>query len=246
MDEFDQDEFNEIYNDSNVFENWIDYNDNNNNNDDIITSNLTGSIISVNSVDSVNSENSENPGSNSLDHVVFHKYFCKEFVCIQNDLSGKKLLSFESSDQVILPTNSLDIFARRTTDNLYLLRLFNPKNSRFFFVGISEFSAPDRSICIPVNIMKHLDIDYNSRIDVDAISVPIATFAQIKIPEEIRNIETDIKVIIEYMLRNHYLLFIGKKLEIKIFEKTFVFEVTGLKPCEVGSIINSDIELEIV
>ena len=194
-----------------------------------------------------------------LTSVIFHKFFTKEFICNSIDLcdklSTRDLLKYESSDKIILPASALSIFASSSRDNLYVLRLMNPKNSKYAFVGIGDFCSPERVMFAPKWIMDYMSCQNGEKIYVDAISVPQVSYAKIKIPDELNKVlnsndksvaSLNIKAVLEFILTNHCLLFLGKKIRARIFEKIWEFEVEALKPVNIGSITNADVQLEII
>jgi hypothetical protein len=193
---------------------------------------------------------SQSAGSSSLasSGIVYHRYFSKEFICDNVKASGKNIHKYETSDKIILPASSLHTLANASNNGLYVLRIVNPKTSKYIFVGISDFTAPERTAFVPKWIMEYLSCKSGDKIFVDAMSVPKVSQAKIKIPEELKDIpiSIDLKSIIEFILRNHVLLFLGKKLSIKMFEKSWEFEIAGLKPANIGSIGCSDIQLDLV
>lgn len=204
-----------------------------------------------------NFENSDNVQHNS---VIFQKFFSKQFIVnninFSENIDRSQLLKYESSDKVILPRSALNVFASYSKDKIYTLRLMNPKNSKYSFVGIGDFTSPERIIYVPTWLMEYLCLKDGDHIYVDAISVPKITYAKIKIPDSLKTLldnkknnitnTLNIKVVIEYILHNHCLLFLGKKLGIKIFEKQWDFEVVELKPINVGNIIDTDVQLDLV
>lgn len=209
---------------------------------------------------------SENQKPNMIDtknlkSVIFHKYFSKEFICNSINSSDKILpcdySKYESSDKIILPTSTLNIFATSSRDNLYVLRILNPKNSKYVFVGVADFFSPERVMYSPKWIMDYISAENGDKIYVDAISVPQVSYAKFKMPPEIDKILTNItdksrvsslniKAVLEFILTNHCLLFLGKKIQAKIFEKIWEFEVIALKPVNIGSITNVDLQIDIV
>jgi hypothetical protein len=201
-----------------------------------------------------NFNNNEQNNFNRTNQVSFHNYFSKEFVCNNvslSDLNPRDLLKYESSDKIILPKSAIHCFARYSQDKIYTLRILNPKKSKYAFVGIGDFSAPEHVMFIPTWLMTHINAQNGDKIYVDAISVPTISYAKIKIPDHLNpsilnSNNINIKSLIEFLLQNHSLLFLGKKIRAQIFEKTWEFEVVGLKPINIGSIINTDVHLDLV
>ena len=185
-----------------------------------------------------------------INKIIFHNFFKRELFCnsinLHIDLSKKELLKYEASDKIFLPKSALCTFASYSKDNIYLLKIFNPKSFEYAFVGVADFSAPDRMTFIPNWLMDYISIKNGDNIYVDAISVPKITYAQFKMPIELKEINIDIKSVLEFSLRNHCLLFLGKKIQAKIFEKIWEFEVIKLNPINVGNIVNLDVQLDIV
>lgn len=193
-----------------------------------------------------------------INSVIFHNFFSKEFICnninLSDKISKRDLLKYESSDKIILPVSSLNILASYSKDNLYVLRIMNPKNSKYAFVGIGDFSAPERIMFVPSWLMEYICARSGDKIYVDAISVPQVSYAKIKMPSELNMILStvdktitsalNIKAILEFVLRNHCLLFLGKKIQARIFDKVWEFEVVALKPVNIGCIVNTDVHLD--
>jgi hypothetical protein len=196
--------------------------------------------------------------NHSNNSIVFHQYFSKEFICkgtsCFNALSQREVLRYDSSDKIILPPSSLGILAS-SGSSLYVLRIMNSKNSKYAFVGVGDFTAPERTMFAPSWIMDLLCISSGDRIYVDAMSVPKITYAKIKVPTEFKLISDDkgskdssalnLNAVIEFALRNHCLLFIGKRIPVKIFDKKWEFEVVSLKPTNIGSITDTDVHLDL-
>lgn len=177
-----------------------------------------------------------------------HNYFLKQYLAQninQYTILPKDLIKYNSSDKVIVPEESLNDLANNSKENIYVLRLTNPKNSQQVYVSIGDFSAPHNNIFLPDWVMQSLTIKNNDMIHVDAVSVPPVSEVKIKIPKDIDQ-KDDIKVVIEFLLKNHTILYIGKTISTRVFEKSFLFDIVDLKPGKVGTIANLDVKLEIV
>ncbi|AYV83632.1 MAG: putative ubiquitin fusion degradation protein [Hyperionvirus sp.] len=183
-----------------------------------------------------------------------HNYFLKQFACVNvllcDNLSIRQVLNYNASDKVILPSNSFRDLANDSKESVYVLRLINPKNLKQVYVSIDGFTNSEKKnekiMYIPPWIMKHLAVKNNEMVHADAVSVPKIIEVHIKVPEEVKRAEVNIKVILEFLLRNHTLLFIGKIISYTMFEREYQFEVTHLKPSHVGIILNSDVRLDLV
>lgn len=191
------------------------------------------------------------------DTIIYKKYFSTEFICnsmYMSELSLRKMIKYESSDKVILPTNTITRFTENSNDNIYIIKLTNPKEHKFTFVGIGEFTAPDHIIYIPEWIKTILKVKNGDRIYTDALSVPKASYIKFKMCDELSNIintmdeshKINIKAILEFTLQNHCVIFLDKKINIKMFDKEWYFTVVEMLPANIGSIVDSDVKFDLV
>jgi hypothetical protein len=190
---------------------------------------------------------SENKSKNGMEPLIKSTNFSKEFFADDINsslLSTKDKIFYQKSDKVILPLKSLEYLANSNSD-LYVLRVTNPKTSKYTFVCASSFTAPIHKMYVPSWVLHTTDTHIGDKLYADLISVPIITHVTIKVPKIFSKISNS-QSIIEYSLRNHSILFLQKKIQVKLFDKIFDFEIISLKPANIGNITNADVNLELI
>ena len=192
------------------------------------------------------------------DGITEHNYFSRQFKCEEvgqyGRLTTRELHRYRSSDKVILPPSALHSFANFSPDNLYVLRITTPSptpaHRKTLYVTVGDFTAPEGTMYVPAWMLEHLGAHPGQTIRVDAVGVPKVTEARIKMPdglqEKLGNSQVDLKSVVEFLLRNHLLLFTGKRLSHRMFDMELCFEVVDLKPAPAGNVANADVRLELI
>jgi hypothetical protein len=179
-----------------------------------------------------------------LNGVIIHKFFMKEFVAVSMDhfgISEKKRLKYCQSDKVILPRNTLETFVQCSKNNIYMLKLNNPKFHKIIYCGICDFDAPDHVAILPDWIMTSLNLESGDKVFADAVTLSKATEIKVRCPQNI----CDPKSVLEFLLKNHTVLYKTKKIKTTMFGTEYIFDVLDTKPHMAVNIIGADVVLHI-
>ena len=181
-------------------------------------------------------------------NIKLYSSFSKEFIAQDistiTNISEKDKLFYQSSDKIILPQSSLQPLAQ-SNSTLYVLRITNKVNHKYTFVCAHAFNAPERNMFVPSWVLQLTQTVTGERMYVDAIGVPVITEISIKVPAGFSKLQNPLAVI-EFSLRNHSILFTGKKISINIFDKQYIVEIVSMSPSNIGNITNADIKLSLI
>lgn len=176
-------------------------------------------------------------------HIRWHREFSKNYNALSINYCDTKTtrdkILFQNGDKAILPISALQELSNLDV-SLYVLRVSNPKSGKFTFVCATEFTAPENSMYIPDWVFEKIECQHTDNVHVDAATIPVITDVTVRIPKGLYNPLP----IVEFALRNHSLMFMKKKLIIKMFEKQYIFEIIRLEPANLGSIIHADVKLK--
>ena len=168
----------------------------------------------------------------------------KEYTCYKLNKSKLKkttVMKYNNSDKIIMPYTALGELSY-VEQEIYTLELSNPSNGLRVFVGVLNFTAPHQKIFVPPWVMTFLGISSGNKINADILTVTPATSVTIKCPEFV----DDPVAILEYLLTRRTILYTGLQITDTIFDKTIVFTITELKPCDPALITNNDVKLNII
>jgi len=129
-----------------------------------------------------------------------------------------------------------------------LFKLTNPKNNRLTHCGVLEFLPNDELHCyLPHWMMHHLLLDEGDEIYIESIhSSPSATFVRFQ-PQSKHFLDiTNPKAVLEKVLRNFSCLTKGDLISINYLNRNYELSVLELKPSDVVSIIECDMEVDFV
>lgn len=172
------------------------------------------------------------------------KVLSSTFICADPRsyfVDKKELNNFNSGDGLILPESS-GTRLLNSMMKIYTVKLANTLLKDLVTYGrVVAFDAPDRHVIMPEWMMDVIGVNCGDKIDIDTIKTDQISKIKFKVPTEI----ADPKSVLEFELRNHVLSYIGKQIQVKIFDKKFNIVVTDQSPLYVGIISNKDIELEI-
>jgi hypothetical protein len=154
-------------------------------------------------------------------------------------LKPEKILYYESSDRIILPCSYLKVVhnSKRYTH----LRLSRNKSSIDVFVGIGDFTAPERHCYLPNWVMDVLGVKSGDKVTVDSVYLPTAKKIKANVPKHIK----EYKSVLECALKNHTALFMGKIIRIPMFELNFDIVITELEPDHAVSIIDCEPAIDV-
>jgi hypothetical protein len=176
--------------------------------------------------------------TNYMMNVFSKELIAKKTHNMQNNIA--------ENDKVILPYRFFERITKCDIKN-YFVQITNKETKVETYACIYDYHGQENDIYIPNYYFEKLEINDGTRVYVDMINVPKAKYAKFKIPEGMNMVENYL-TIIEFILQQHKLLWNGKKIFCKMFNKTFAFEVVEILPktCKVVNIIDSDLEIDIV
>jgi hypothetical protein len=156
-----------------------------------------------------------------------------------HELSKSRKFHYEQSDKIILPTSFIKLFEINEKGSYISLKL--EKNGKIIFCGLGEMLAEEHMMYAPQWVIEALDITSGDKVNVTSVSLDKATKIKTKIPKSFVNS----KPILEFAFRNHVVLYLGKKVTIKMFDKTFDIIITELEPKHAVSIIDCEPNLDV-
>ena len=127
-----------------------------------------------------------------------------------------------------------------------LFKLNNPKHNRSTHCGVLQFTSSFQPYCyLPTWMMRHLLLDEGDQIHVESVYLlPTATFVRFQ-PKTKHFLDiTNPKAVLEKFLRNFSCLTKGDLISINYLNHEYELLVLELKPSNVVSIIECDIEVD--
>jgi hypothetical protein len=156
------------------------------------------------------------------------------------DLTKKKYNYYENSDKIILPHSMVNILNQSKYTHFRLTKKYNEQYQEVY-VGIGDFCAPEKTCYVPQWIFDCLNLKDGDNILIESVLLPNTKKIKALISKDIKNY----KPVLEYILRNHTALFIGKIINVRVFEKIYNIKIIELNPDHATSIISCDPEIEV-
>lgn len=127
-----------------------------------------------------------------------------------------------------------------------LFKLTNSKHDRQTHCGVLEFLPNNEPICyIPRWMMSHLKLEEGDEIYVESVySLPTATFVRFEPQSKLFLDITNPKAVLEKILRNFSCLTKADLISINYLNRNYELFVLELKPANVVSIIDCDMEVD--
>ncbi|KAH3883748.1 hypothetical protein DPMN_007715 [Dreissena polymorpha] len=143
----------------------------------------------------------------------------------------------ERGGKIIMPPSALDKLTRLHIQYPMLFKMTNRKQNRETHCGVLEFVADEGRIYIPYWMMKNLLLQEGDLIQVDNVSLPIATFAKFQ-PQHTDFLDiSNPKAVLENALRSFACLTVEDLIEFKYNDKMYELRVLETKPGRAVSII---------
>ncbi|XP_025089546.1 ubiquitin recognition factor in ER-associated degradation protein 1-like isoform X2 [Pomacea canaliculata] len=150
----------------------------------------------------------------------------------------------ERGGKIIMPPSALDQLTRLNIQYPMLFKLTNKQTRRETHCGVLEFVADEGRIYIPYWMMRNLLLDEGGLVQVDNVSLSVATFAKFQ-PQSPDFLDiTNPKAVLENALRNFACLSQGDVVAIKYNEKVYELCVLETKPGKAVSIIECDMNVD--
>lgn len=127
-----------------------------------------------------------------------------------------------------------------------LFKLINPVNNCITHCGVLEFLPNNEPICyLPHWMMSHLSLEEGDEIHVESVhSIPTASFVRFQPQSNLFLDITNPKAVLEKSLRSFSCLTKGDLISINYLNRNYQLLVLELKPADVVSIIDCDMEVD--
>lgn len=150
----------------------------------------------------------------------------------------------ERGGKIIMPPSALDSLTRLNIQYPMLFKLTNKSHKRETHCGVLEFVADEGRIYIPYWMMRNLLLEEGGLVQVENVSLQVATFAKFQ-PQAPDFLDiTNPKAVLENALRNFACLSQGDVLAIKYNDKIYELCVLETKPGTAVSIIECDMNVD--
>ncbi|XP_074641916.1 ubiquitin recognition factor in ER-associated degradation protein 1-like isoform X2 [Tubulanus polymorphus] len=159
-------------------------------------------------------------------------------------LPGQERPFVERGGKIIMPPSALDQLTRLNIQYPMLFKLTNQRSHRDTHCGVLEFVADEGRIYLPYWMMRNLLLEEGGLVQLESVSLPIATFAKFQ-PQSTEFLDiTNPKAVLENALRNFACLSKGDMVAIKYNERIYELCVLETKPGNAVSIIECDMNVE--
>lgn len=150
----------------------------------------------------------------------------------------------ERGGKIIMPPSALDTLTRLNIQYPMLFKLTNKRTKRTSHCGVLEFVADEGRIYIPYWMMRNLCLEEGEAVQMDNVSLSVATYAKFQ-PQSVEFLDiTNPKAVLENNLRNFACLTQGDVVAIKYNDKEYELCVLELKPGTAVSIIECDMNVD--
>ncbi|ESO91701.1 hypothetical protein LOTGIDRAFT_233453 [Lottia gigantea] len=169
--------------------------------------------------------------------------FSANYRCYSASMLGDRE-DVERGGKIIMPPSALDQLTRLNIQYPMLFKLTNKKSNRDTHCGVLEFVADEGRIYIPYWMMQNLLLDEGGLVQIENVSLSVATFAKFQ-PQSVDFLDiTNPKAVLENGLRNFACLTTTDVIAIKYNEKIYELCVLETKPGKAVSIIECDMNVE--
>lgn len=150
----------------------------------------------------------------------------------------------ERGGKIIMPPSALDQLTRLHIQYPMLFKLQNNQQGRHTHCGVLEFVADEGRIYIPYWMMRNLWLNEGDLVEVENVSLQVATFTKFQ-PQSVDFLDiTNPKAVLENMLRSFACLTKGDVISIKYNEREYELCVLETKPENAISIIECDMNVD--
>jgi hypothetical protein len=146
---------------------------------------------------------------------------------------------------VIMPPSALDQLTRLNIEYPMLFKITNRKSDRLTHAGVLEFIADEGKIYIPFWMMRNLLLEEGDLVNIENVSLPVATFSKFQ-PQSVDFLDiTNPKAVLENCLRNFACLTTGDLVAINYNNKIYELCVLETKPGRAVTIIECDMNVSL-
>lgn len=159
-------------------------------------------------------------------------------------LPGNERQDVERGGKIIMPPSALELLTRLNIEYPMIFKLTNKKTKRITHCGVLEFVADEGVVYLPHWMMTNLVLEEGALIQIESVSLPVATFSKFQpLSEDFLDI-TNPKAVLENCLRNFSCLTTGDVIAIKYNSKVYELCVLETKPGNAVIIIECDMNVE--
>ncbi|GAB0088321.1 Ubiquitin fusion degradation protein 1 homolog [Sergentomyia squamirostris] len=159
-------------------------------------------------------------------------------------LPGNERHDVEKGGKIIMPSSALDQLTRLNVEYPMLFKLTNKKKDRVTHAGVLEFVADEGKTYLPYWMMRNLLLEEDEMIQIESVSLPVATFSKFQ-PQSPDFLDiTNPKAVLENALRNFACLTTGDLIAIKYNSKIYELCVLETRPGNAVTIIECDMNVE--
>lgn len=143
-----------------------------------------------------------------------------------------------------MPPSALEQLTRLNISYPMLFKLTNKKTNRITHCGVLEFVADEGKVYLPYWMMHNLFLDEGELLNIESVSLPVATFSRFQPQSEDFLDITNPKAVLENGLRSFACLTTGDVIAIKYNQRIYEMRVLETKPGSAVSIIECDMNVE--
>ncbi|CAH4033850.1 unnamed protein product [Pieris brassicae] len=159
-------------------------------------------------------------------------------------LPGNERQDVERGGKIIMPPSALEQLTRLNIEYPMIFKLTNKKTKRITHCGVLEFVADEGRAYLPHWMMTNLVLEEGSLLQIESVSLPVATFSKFQpLSEDFLDISNP-KAVLENCLRNFSCLTTGDVIAIKYNSKVYELCVLETKPGSAVIIIECDMNVE--
>ncbi|KAH9643492.1 hypothetical protein HF086_015640 [Spodoptera exigua] len=144
-------------------------------------------------------------------------------------LPGNERQDVERGGKIIMPPSALEQLTRLNIEYPMIFKLTNKKTKRVTHCGVLEFVADEGRVYLPHWMMTNLVVEEGALLQIESVSLPVATFSKFQpLSEDFLDI-TNPKAVLENCLRNFSCLTTGDVIAIKYNSKVEFAPPVGYK-----------------
>lgn len=159
-------------------------------------------------------------------------------------MPGAERSNADRGGRIFLPPSALDQLSRLNIVYPMLFRLSNSQVDRVTHCGVLEFVADEGKCYLPYWMMKNLLLEEGSMLNIESVSLPVATFSKFR-PQSADFLDiSNPKAVLENELRHFACLTTGDVIAINYNDRVYELQVLETKPQSAVSIIECDMQVD--
>ncbi|XP_043274578.1 ubiquitin recognition factor in ER-associated degradation protein 1 isoform X2 [Venturia canescens] len=159
-------------------------------------------------------------------------------------LPGNDRQDVERGGKIIMPPSALEQLTRLNIVYPMLFKLTNKKTNRITHCGVLEFVADEGKVYLPYWMMHNLLLGEGEILNIESVSLPVATFSRFQPQSEDFLDITNPKAVLENGLRSFACLTTGDIIAIRYNQRIYEMCVLETRPGPAVSIIECDMNVE--